>query len=547
MPLSIGRAGFKPAPTQSFFLGGAFLGKAISFLIACLVSAPIVVILASWRTPMDDAFLHLLTTELEGVLVNTFYLMSGVAVGTTLLGVSLAWLTAALEFPGRSLFNWALVLPLAIPTYVLAFVNIALFDVTGPIAIPGIRGTFGIIFVMTMALYPYVYLLARNGFLTASARATEVAQSLGHTPLHAFFKVALPMAQPMILSGLLLALMETLSDFGAVSIFNYDTLTTTLYKAWFSMFSLNAAAKFSSLLVVLVFMALWFEQKVRQGKRYIPVEKQPSPVARVPLTGTPRFLASAYCFIVLFLAFIVPVLYLSISAYADLSQDLDSRYFGLLGRSLGLSTMAALLVVASALVIAYTSRYSKTVATATSGIQLPLVAVKTIGITFMVKLATLGYALPGAILAVGGIIMVTFLDHQLKTGLFLTGTLFAMMLGYLARFLALAHNPIESAMHRITPHIDETARSLGLNSFNILRKVQIPLLKKGIMVGGLLVFVDVMKEMPITLMTRPFGWDTLAVKIFQFTAEGDWDRATLPAITLVLFSLIPVIFLEKST
>lgn len=519
------------------------ISKMPSVVIAGLVAAPILVILFSWRTPMDDIFLHLLTTELSGVLMNTLWLVIGVAFGTTILGVSLAWLTATLEFPGRAIFNFALVLPLAIPTYVLAFVNIALFDVTGPIHsairaqwgidLPSIRTTGGLILVMTLALYPYVYLLARNGFLTAGVRATEVAQSLGHKPMSAFFKVALPMAQPMILSGLMLVLMETISDFGAVSIFNYDTLTTTVYKAWFSMFSLNAAAKFSSILILLAFLLLWFEQKVRQGKQYSPAEKQPRPTARRILTGAPRFLASAYCFIILCVAFIVPVLYLLIGAGRILNQDLDMRYFGFLGRSLMLSAMAALLVVSAALVISYTHRYYKNAGTA-----------------FIVKLSTLGYALPGAILAVGGIIMVTFLDHRLKaifgwSGLFLTGTLFAMMLGYLARFLALAHNPIESAMHRITPHIDEAARSLGFHGFRLLRKVQIPLLKSGVLAGGLLVFVDVMKEMPITLMTRTFGWDTLAIKIFQFTAEGDWERATLPAITLVLFSLIPVVLLAR--
>ncbi len=503
------------------------LGPIASFLIASLVAAPILVILASWRTPMDDVFVHLLTTELSGVLMNTLTLVMGVAAGTTVLGVSLAWLTATAEFPGRTLFNGALVLPLAIPTYVLAFVNIALFDDTGPIPI-GIRGTFGIIFVMTMALYPYVYLLARNGFLTAGKRATEVAQSLGHTRSAAFFKVAIPMASPMILSGLMLAIMETLSDFGAVSIFNYDTLTTTLYKAWFSMFSLNAAAKFSSLLVVLVFVVLWFEQKTRQSKRYISAEKQPHPAPRVALTGTPRFLATAYCFVVLFLAFIVPVIYLSMGAYTVLHQDLDTRYLGFLSRSLGLSAMAALLVVASALVLVYTRRYCHRV-----------------GIALMIKLATLGYALPGAMLAVGGIILVTFLDHQLWRHLFLTGTLFAMMLGYLARFMALAHNPIESAMQRITPHMNEAARSLGSHGLRMITKIQIPLLKEGLIVGAILVFVDVMKEMPITLMTRPFGWDTLAVRIFEFTAEGDWERATLPAITLVLTGLLPIFILTK--
>jgi iron(III) transport system permease protein len=515
------------------------IGKTISFLIASLVAAPILIILSSWRTPMDDVFLHLVTTGLSDVLRNTLWLVIGAAVGTTFLGVSLAMITTTFEFPGRSFFNWALVLPLAIPTYVLAFIAIALFDVTGPVhsqlrawgfsGLPGMRSRFGIIFVMTMALYPYVYLLARNGFLSTSKRATEVAQSLGQTSASAFFKVILPMTQPMILSGLMLVVMETLADFGAVSIFNYDTLTTTLYKAWFSMFSLDSAAKFSSLLIVLVFLILWIEKKARQRKRYTSSEKQPHPNPRKILKGASRLCAVAYCFIILLIAFMLPILYLLSETFSTLKQDLDLRYFGFLGRSLALSAMAAILIVLSAWVIGLAGRR---------------------GQSLIVRLATLGYALPGTILAVGGIIMVTFLDHTLASlfhwdGLFLTGTLCAMMLGYAARFLTLAHNPIESALHRITPHIEEAARSLGLSSFNILKKIHFPLLKSGVMTGALLVFVDVMKEMPITLMTRPFGWDTLAVKIFQFTAEGEWDRAALPAITLVLFSLVPVILLAS--
>ncbi|MEK7702580.1 MAG: iron ABC transporter permease [Nitrospirota bacterium] len=514
--------------------------------IICVVFAPLLVVFSSWLTPADDIFQHLLQTELWGVLMNTFRLLLGVAFGTTVLGVTLAWLTAAFEFPGRAIFHWALVLPLAIPAYVLAFVNIALFDVTGVVqnfmraqfvfsSFPGIRGTGGIIWVMTLAFYPYVYLLARNGFLTSGNRAMEAARSMGYRPVRAFFKVALPMAKPMIISGLLLALMETLSDFGAVSIFNYDTLTTTLYKAWFSMFSVNAATKISFILVVFSFILLLLEQRGIKGRFAFSSQKQTAPIVRKKLVGVSSYLASFYCFLILFFAFIIPVIYLLSGALTVFHDDFNARYFGFLNRSILLAALAALLTVLSALILVYTGRYSRRASTA-----------------FFMKLATLGYALPGAIFAVGGIVLVTSFDHQLKewgihSDFFITGTFVAMMMGYVARFMALAHNPLDSAMRKITPYLDEAAQSLGAGRLRIIWKVHTPLLRGGLAVSAIFVFVDMMKEMPITLMTRPFGWDTLAVRIFEFTSEGEWERAALPALTLVIVGLIPVILLTKQS
>jgi iron(III) transport system permease protein len=524
-----------------------FSEKILFVLILSTVAIPLVVIASSWLTPTDTVFVHLFMTGLPEILKNTLFLLLGVAIGSAVLGVSLAWITTAFEFPWRSLFGWALILPLAIPTYVLAFVNIALFDVTGPIQaglrsvveplpFPPIRSTGGVIWVMTLALYPYVYILARNGFLSQGTRAIEVARSLGQPLSSAFFRVALPMARPMIISGLMLVIMETLADFGAVSIFNYDTLTTTIYKAWFSMFSLDTAAKFSSLLVLLVFLLLFLEHKGRQNRRYLAAEQHPTPPLRIHLTGKARITAVLYCGLVLFFAFVLPVTSLLIDAYSIFSQEISPDYIGFLNRSIGLSTLAAGLTTASALFLIQRSFLVRSVRSDNQP-------------SLLIRFATLGYALPGTILAVGGMLFVTFFDRQLKTvtggGLFLTGTIFAMMLGYLSRFIVLAYNPLESAMHRVTPHMNEAARSLGANRFRIFTKIQIPLLRQGLLTGALFVFVDVMKEMPITLMTRPFGWDTLAVRIFQFTSEGEWDRAAFPAITLVLLGLIPVTLLIR--
>ena len=528
-----------------------FLWRLATTFIAVLVLIPLVVVLSSIFSPTDSIWEHLIETVLPELVINTFWLMLGVGIGTGILGVSLAWLTVICEFPGRKLLDWALVLPLAVPAYVIAFVSIGLFDFTGPVQtslrtwfdtdaiwFPPIRSTGGVIVVMVLAFYPYVYLLARNAFLTQGRRGMEVAQSLGRGPWGAFFRVALPMARPWIAGGLMLALMETLADFGTVATFNYDTFTTAIYKTWFGMFSLQAAAQLSSILVLVVFVLLLVEQRLRSRARYIQAGKQNIPNDRILLRGVRGGLAFAYGLIVLSAAFLIPVTQLFIWGYQVFIEDFDSRYWGFLGHSLLLGVMAAFITTGCALILVYTNRLSRHLWTRA-----------------MVRLATLGYALPGAVLAVGGIVLVTWIDHQVivwtKTllnvdiGLVITGTLFALLLAYLARFLVVAHSPVESAMQRITPSVDEAARSLSFSGMAMLRRVHLPMLRGGILTAAVLVFVDVMKEMPITLMTRPFGWDTLAVRIFEMTSEGQWERAALPAVVLVLAGLMPVMLLTR--
>jgi iron(III) transport system permease protein len=521
--------------------------------IAAVVLAPLAVVLFSVFSPAGDVWEHLLHTVMARLLLNTLWLVLGVGIGTAVLGISLAWLTVTCEFPGRRVFEWALVLPLAIPAYVFAFVSIGLLDFTGPVQtflrssleigtgwFPRIRSTGGVIAVMILAFYPYVYLLSRNAFLTQGRRGIEAAQSLGHSQRKAFFRVAVPMARPWIAAGVMLALMETLADFGTVATFNYDTFTTAIYKAWYGLFSLTAAGQLSSILVVIVFLLLLVEQRLRSRSRYVQAEKASVPVVRKNLRGLRGWLTFAYAGAVLSLAFLIPVFQLVFWSAGIIRSDLDVRYFGFLTHSIFLGVLAAALVTACAMILVYANRLNNTLWT-----------------RITVRSATLGYALPGAVLAIGGIILVTWVDHRLiagiqsvlhvKIGFLITGTLFAMLLAYLARFLVVGHSPVDSAMQRITPSTDETARSLGLNQIAMLRRVHLPMLRAGLLTAAALVFVDVMKEMPITLMTRPFGWDTLAVRIFEMTSEGEWDQAALPAVALVLTGLIPVILLVKQS
>ncbi len=515
-----------------------------------LVLTPLLVVAGSFLWPQPELWKHLQQTLLTELLFNTLWLVLGVPIGTLLLGVSLAWLTATCAFPGRRIFSWALLLPMAMPAYVLAFVFIGLFDSSGVVptqlrswfgpglSLPEIRSVGGVIVVLSLSLFPYVYLLARNAFLTQGMRAMEAAQSLGCNRWQGFFRVALPMARPWIAGGVLLVLMETLADFGTVSTFNYDTFTTAIYKMWFGFFSLEGAAQLSSFLVLIALVLLVAEQSQRRRRRYTPGGRSGQTGDRLVLSGWHRWLACGYCTLILAVSFLLPVAQLTIWTTESFGEEFDERYYAWLGHSLLLGLLAALLVAAVALALAYARRRHRD----------PLTK-------WLVWFSGLGYALPGSVLAVGIFIPLARLDNLLIDAVghwlgwspdaIFKDTVAIMLLAYLIRFLAVGHKAIDSAMQRIRPSIDEAARLLGTGGLTLLRKIHLPIVSGGLATALTLVFVDVMKEMPITLMTRPFGWDTLAVKIFELTSEGEWERAAVPALFLVAAGLLPIMLLIR--
>jgi iron(III) transport system permease protein len=525
------------------------LWRLASFIVAAIVAAPILVVALSWFTPAGDVWRHLVQTVLGELLLNTVVLMLGVGGGVFLLGAGLAWLTTMYDFPGRRLFDWALMLPLAIPAYVLAFVAVALLDFSGPVQgslralfggsdwFPPIRSAGGVITVMVLAFYPYVYMLARAAFLAQGRRMLETGRVLGLAPRAAFLRVALPMARPALAAGVALALMEALADFGAVAIFNYDTFTTAIYKSWLGLFSLPAAAQLASLLLLFVAVALIGERQLRGRARY-HVTLRHGREQRYRLAGARAAGAAIACALVLLLAFVIPVGQLFYWAWDSARVDLDARYLRFFLNTVALGAAAAIVTTFCALLLAYTYRLKpdRWVAGA-------------------VRFATLGYALPGSVLAVGIMVSFVWLDRQfaqwlqsifgIAIGPLLTGSLLALLLAYGVRFMAVAHGPIDSSFERIKPSLWQAARSLGASNREILWRVSIPLLRTGLLSAALLVFVEVMKELPATLLLRPFGWDTLATRIFEMTSEGQWERAALPALTLVLAGLIPVVMLVR--
>lgn len=506
---------------------------------ALLIIVPLGVVMSAFLSPQNEVWQHMLAYVLPRVLGNTALLVVGVGLGVMLLGVGLAWLTAVCEFPGRRFFAWALMLPMAIPAYVLAFVHVGLLDYSGPVQtslrvlfgdgvwIPPIRSAWGVVVVMTLALYPYVYLLARQAFLTQGKRLLEAAQTLGMSNTRAFWRVALPMSRPWWVAGLTLALMETLADFGTVSVFNFDTFTTAIYKAWFSMFNLPAASQLASCLVVLVVVLVWAEQRARGARSY---GGRLGANERIALSRGKGVLAALVCAGVLLMAFIVPLIQLAVWVSAAWREDLDARYVGFVWHTVLLAALAAALVVAGALWLAFVARLH--------GDRLT---------HWMTRVATLGYALPGMVLAVGIYIPIAWLDQRLAAAALplLGGTIVVMLLGLATRFLAVGFGPLEAGIKRITANQENAARSLGASPRALLLRLHLPMLRGHVLSAALLVFVDVMKEMPITLMTRPFGWDTLAVRVFEMTSEGMWDRAALPALAIVLVGLVPVMLVMR--
>ncbi|WP_353227783.1 ABC transporter permease [Pseudomonas qingdaonensis] len=517
------------------------------FTVCALVLLPLSVLVLSWQSIDLQIWSHLLDTQMSRLLGNTLTLILGVGVGVTVLGVSLAWLTSLCEFPGRRWLDWALMLPFAIPAYVLAFVFVGLLDFSGPVQtllrewfgpmrLPRVRSTGGVIIVLVLVFYPYVYLLARTAFLAQGKGLMEAARVLGQSPLQAFWRVALPMARPAIGAGVALALMETLADFGAVAVFNFDTFTTAIYKTWYGFFSLSSAAQLASLLLLAVMLVLYGERRARGAVR--SSNERPRVAALYHLHGVKALAASSWCLLVFACAFVIPVLQLLVWFWQRGRFDLDERYGALILHTLYLGAMAALITVAVALLLAFARR------------QAPTRVVRA-----GVSLANLGYALPGSVLAVSIMQAFSYLDNQLVVPLsswlggagrpLLMGSLAALLLAYLVRFIAVAYGPLENSLGRIRPSLPEASRSLGVSGPRLFFKVYLPLLVPGALSAALLVFVDVLKEMPATLLMRPFGWDTLAVRVFEMTSEGEWSRASLPALTLVLVGLLPVIGLIR--
>ena len=521
-------------------------------LIALLVALPLLVVALNLLVPRGDTWAHLASTVLPGYVWNTVVLAVGVGAGVTLAGVSCAWLTSLCRFPGRGFFEWALILPIAMPAYVMAYVYTDFLQFAGPLQaglrawtgwrtgdyyLPDIRSLGGAVFVLASVLYPYVYLLARTAFLEQSGSSFETARVLGQGPWQTFFRVALPLARPAIVAGVALAMMETLADYGTVAYFGVDTFSTGVFRAWFSLGDPVAAAQLGALLLAGAGAVLMLERALRGRSAFYSGPRR-APVPHV-LHGAKAAAAAAACAVPLVAGFIAPVALLLRLAVQDTEPGWGARFVGLAFNSFTLAGVAAVLAVLGALVIAYSAR-----------VRPGMVA------NFANRTAGLGYAIPGVVIAVGVLVPVTYLDRWLSAWLsgqfgvapklWLGGTIVVLVYAYLVRFMSVALQTVEAGLAKIRPSLDDAARSLGMGPGETLAHVHTPILARSLVTAGLLVFVDVMKELPATLAMRPFNFDTLAVQTYNLAKDERLVEASVAALAILAVGLIPVLLLARS-
>jgi len=531
---------------------GRWAGLAI--VIAALVSVPLLAVFANLFASSDGVWAHLAETVLPRYVANSLWLALGVGCGTLVIGTATAWLVTMYSFPGRRIFEWALLLPLAAPGYVMAYAYADFLQFVGPVQtslrqamgwsrgdywFPEIRSLGGAIFVLTLAAYPYVYLLARSAFLGQSVCVLEVSRTLGCGQWRMFRRVALPLARPAIVAGVALALMETLAEFGTVQHFGIDTFTTGIYRTWFALGTPVAAAQLSALLVAFVAGLVLVERWSRGQARFHHTTPRYRNLPVRPLGPAGGLLALTVCALPILLGFFVPGGVLLQMAIDGGDPLLGRQFLGFARNSLLLGGMAALLVVAVAVLLAYAQRLA------------PGRAVRA-----AVRVATLGYAMPGAVIAVGVLIAFGAFDTAvdawarrtlgISTGLLFSGTAGALLVAYLVRFLAVAFNTMESSLAKVTPHIDQASRVLGQGPRGTLRLVHLPMLRGGLMTAALLVFVDVMKELPATLIVRPFDFDTLAIRAYRLASDERLAESSTASLAIVLAGILPVMLLSRA-
>ena len=532
-------------PTPSQQASGLLVLPAL--FVAALVSLPIVVTLLSLAQPAGPIWEHLRETVLNEYLLNTLLLMMLTGGLSLLLGVSTGWLIGACQFRGRATLSWLLMLPLASPAYIVAYVYTDLLEVSGPVQttlrswlslgindlqFPPIRNLTGAAVLLSLVLYPYIYLLCRNSFAGRSGVQFDAARVLGHGPFSAFFRVALPAARPAIVGGLALVLMETLADFGVVSYFSVPTFSTGIFRTWLGLGDPQAALKLASLMLLFVIVLVGLEEGSRRGA----VDRSDiAGASQINLTGIRAFFAIAACVIPIALGFVIPAVTLAIYTADNVNAVTQAKFAQLAINSLLLAMIAGVGVTLIAWVLAYVKRLRPT----------PL----THG---LIRVATLGYALPGILLAVALLKPVGGFDAWLMdtwSGLsrpLLSGSLFLLLYAYVCRFLTVAYQSVDSGFAGISHDIDAAARTLGTTPSEMIRKIHFPLLRPSIFAACLLVFVDVMRELPATLILRPFNFDTLATQVYRLASDERLAEASGAALLIVILGVLPVVLLQRT-
>ena len=487
-----------------------------------------------------DSWEHLKETVLFRYLKGSFILVLGTAFITILVGVSCAWLVSCCEFSGRQFFEWALILPLAIPTYIAAYAYFDLLDFLNPLLIwVRINFSFAVmsqlndilvylvtILVLSSVLYPYVYLLARSSFSNQGSQLIEAAHVLGHKPSSIFWRVALPLARPAIVAGASLVIMETLNDYGAVKHFGIPTFTTGIFRSWLGMDDISGALRLAACLMFFILLLLLIEKWLRQGARFNTGKSSSQPFKRYPINGIKSLLAILTCLVPLVLAFITPVIRLSLWAISNIEKVYSINIIKLIFNSFSLAAISSIVAIFIAIILVFVARYFISSSINASN-----------------RLAILGYSVPGAVVAIGILLFAGQINEW--TNWVITGSISMLIFAYLIRFLAVAWQPIDAGMEKNCEQFNNVSRSLGSSAMRSLLKLNLPLLKKSIFVAGLLVFIDTIKELPLTLILRPFNFETLATRTYDLTNQAQITESSIPALCIILVVIVPVIWLNR--
>ena len=515
-------------------------------VVAALVVAPLGFVVASLISPSVEVWRHLWETRLPHMITTTLVLLALVGLGTLVVGTGLAWLVTAYRFPGRRVFSWLLVVPLAMPGYVLGFVVLSIIGRTGPIQgawrdtfgadawFPEVRSVPGAAAVLTLVLYPYVYLLARSAFRDTAATCYDVARSLGSTPWQAFRRAVLPLARPSLAAGLALVMMETLTDFATVQYFGVETVSVGIFRVWRGMYDRDAAAELAGLVLIFALAVIVLERALRGRARYAETGVHGTGLQPTRLQGRRAWAATAACGGVLVLAFGAPVVRLAQWAIGDDEAHRLDRFVGYLTNSTFLAVVTAAICVGVGVLLANALRFS-------DGRFVRAAA----------RVTVVGYAVPAPVVAIGVLLMIAGIDSLLEgvgvqaSAFLVTGSLFAVVYGYAVRFLALGFNSVEANMEKVPAEITMSARTLGAAPRRVLARLHVPLTRTGIATALTLVAIEAIKELPIVLLLRPFGFDTLSVWVWQLASESLFESAALPALVIVAASLVPVVVLSR--
>ena len=520
--------------------------KVLPIFLFFIFITPVILVLSSLFNGYSDNWFHLYNYVLSEYIINSIFLILGVSFFVVLIGVLSSWLVTNYDFFGKSFFEWALILPLAVPPYILAYTFTEIFDTYGSannllnniflfdekkVFFPSVRNIYGAIGVFSFTLYPYVYLVSRMAFVNQSISIIEAGRILGLSRVGAFFKLSIPLIRPAIFAGLALVIMETLSDFGAVEHFAIATFTTGIFRTWYGMYDLNTAMQLASLLLIFVTIFLVFERLSRKKAAFVSSNSLYKKHKVMKLKGSYSFFAMLFCLIPVFIGFILPIIEL-INWTINYKLDFFNRDFLKSAfNSLLLALIAAFLCTMIAFLINFTARYQ--------GNKL---------LSFLSSTLMLGYAVPGLILAIGITQLLTIIDNSFNLftiDIVLTGSLIGLIIAYIIKSYALSNSTIESGFQRISNSLDDISKTLNISGIKLMYKIHFPLLRTGLLTSTLLVGSEVIKELPATLILRPFNFETLAVSAYNYASEERMYEAAAPSIAIVIVGLLPIIILSR--